>query len=111
MSGLQDLVEQLASQERDFSHQVQTLLSQIAGDYKTAAENLDRMSVLYLDAVTQTLNKVEKTAELSHEFIKKCEHIEESLPSIDELAKQVNAMRQYCELLEKKVMKVTIPEC
>jgi hypothetical protein len=111
MSGFQDLVEQLASQERDFSHQVQALLSQIAVDYKTAAENLDRMSVLYLDAVTQTINKVEKTAELSHEFIKKCEHIEESLTSIDELGKQVNAMRQYCELLEKKVMKVSIPEC
>jgi len=111
MSGFQDLVQQLTSQERDFSHSVQALLSQIAGDYKTAAENLDRMSVLYLDSVTQTIHKVEKTAELSHEFIKKCEHIEESLLSIDELGKRVNAMRQYCELLEKKVMKVSIPEC
>ena len=97
-------------QETGFSTQLSSLLSSVAGDYRTAAENLDRMSVLYLDAVTQTVSKVERTAELSHDFIKKCEHIEESLDSSDELSKQVNAMRQYCELLEKKVSKVSIPD-
>lgn len=91
-----------------FKANIDDLINDLGVKLANISENTACLVDLQKDSVNRLCNEVDKGLTASDEFRLHCEVLTQEFEGLNELAKQIHAMRKNCEELEKKLNRIKL---
>ena len=95
----------LNSLKESFDENLASIINELGTRYNKIGEHTLLLEKIQEKSIEKICNEIDRGISANEEFHMHCLVLSKELEGIENLAKQIHAMRKHCEDLEKKLLK------